>query len=202
MVQQTVLFEGVDTSAHFGLWVTNGTASGTSELTGISGANAGGLFKSSNNLPFTVFNGEALFEGNDTSGNLGLWVTNGTASGTFELTGISGANPGGLFAGRIFPDMTVFNGEVLFEGEDASGNLGLWVTNGTASGTSELTGISGAYSGGIGFGASTVFNGEVLFDGKDAGGNVGLWVTNGTASGQGNESRLTRLWLRRAEDFQ
>jgi hypothetical protein len=149
MVQQTVLFEGVDTSAHFGLWVTNGTASGTSELTGISGANAGGLFKSSNNLPFTVFNGEALFEGNDTSGNLGLWVTNGTASGT-----------------------------------------------------SELTGISGAYSGGIGFGASTVFNGEVLFDGKDAGGNVGLWVTNGTASGQGNESRLTRLWLRRAEDFQ
>ena len=34
----------------------------------------------------------ALFEGTDTAGKTGLWVTNGTAAGTSELTGISGAN--------------------------------------------------------------------------------------------------------------
>jgi ELWxxDGT repeat protein len=35
---------------------------------------------------------------------------------------------------------------VLFSALDASGNDGLWVTNGTAAGTHELTGISGAYT--------------------------------------------------------
>jgi ELWxxDGT repeat protein len=180
-----VLFGGYDTSGQIGLWVTNGTAAGTHELTGISGANTGmfGL------LPFdmTVFSGEVLFAGQDASGAVGLWVTNGTAAVTHELTGISGASTSGLFASDINPDFTVFNGEVLFAGDDASGDIGLWVTNGTAAGTHELTGISGAYSGGI-FAQTedsvlTVFNGEVLFDGTDASGHPGLWVTNGTAAG-------------------
>jgi ELWxxDGT repeat protein len=33
----------------------------------------------------------ALFEGADNTGQYGLWVTNGTAAGTFEFTGITGA---------------------------------------------------------------------------------------------------------------
>jgi ELWxxDGT repeat protein len=183
MYRQTVLFEGVDTNNHFGLWVTDGTAAGTHELNGISGAYSGGLFVTVNNFPFTVFNGKVLFDGHDASGNLGLWVTNGTAGGTHELTGISGAAAGGLFANRIPPGMTVFNGEVLFEGFDTNSHLGLWVTDGTAAGTHELTGISGANPGGIEFGAGTVFNSEVLFGGSDASGSPGLWVTNGTAAG-------------------
>ena len=31
-----------------------------------------------------------MFAGTDTAGNIGLWVTDGTAAGTHELTGISG----------------------------------------------------------------------------------------------------------------
>jgi ELWxxDGT repeat protein len=142
-----VLFGGYDTSGQIGLWVTNGTAAGTHELTGISGANTGmfGL------LPFdmTVFSGEVLFAGQDASGAVGLWVTNGTAAVTHELTGISGAYSGGIFAQTEDSVLTVFNGEVLFDGTDASGHPGLWVTNGTAAGTFELTGISGAATTGI-----------------------------------------------------
>ena len=83
----------------------------------------------------------ALFQGRDTVGQPGLWVTDGTAAGTFELTGISGANTNfGINPGEL----TFFNGEVLFDGRDTAGQLGLWVTNGTAAGTFELTGISGA----------------------------------------------------------
>jgi ELWxxDGT repeat protein len=63
-----------------------------------------------------------------------LWVTNGTAAGTYELTNISGANSGGLYPFYF----TVFNNEVLFRGADAAGNYGLWVTDGTAAGTYEL----------------------------------------------------------------
>jgi hypothetical protein len=70
---------------------------------------------------FTVFDGEVLFDGEDVSGNYGLWVTNGTATGTFELTGISGAST----ASGLFPlDFTVLNGEVLFNGTQA--NNGHW----------------------------------------------------------------------------
>ncbi len=122
-----------------------------------------------------------MFAGTDSAGDEGLWVTNGTVAGTYELTGIEGANAAGLFgrgpAGFV-PDFTPLNGAVLFRGLDANGDLGLWVTNGTAAGTYELTGISGAYSGGLFSGyfpAFTVLNGEVLFGGIDAAGNDGLW---------------------------
>ena len=38
---------------------------------------------------------------------------------------------------------------MLFDGADAAGNQGPWVSNGTAAGTSELTGIGRAFTGGI-----------------------------------------------------
>jgi hypothetical protein len=130
-----VLLRGTDAGGKFGLWVTNGAAAGTSELTGIIGANPGGLLPSTPDM--TVFNNEVLFDGADAT-SYGLWVTNGTAAGTFELTGISGAYSGGIFSsiGPLgSPGFAVFNGEVLFDGTDASNKFSLWVTNGTAAGT-------------------------------------------------------------------
>jgi hypothetical protein len=83
----------------------------------------------------TVFNDHALFSGYDASGsNRGLSVTDGTAAGTHELTGISGASPVGVIPNHGFgPNFTVFNGEVLFEGQDAANHM--------TAGTHELTGI-------------------------------------------------------------
>jgi hypothetical protein len=120
-----LLFAGVDTAGNDSLWVTNGTASGTHELTGISGAYAGGIFGGSTSFSpdFTKFNGEVLFDGLDAGGQNGLWVTNDTASGTHELTGISGADANGVLYNIANPDFTVFNGKVLFDGRDATGEL-------------------------------------------------------------------------------
>ena len=89
--QQAALFQGTDASGQIGLWLTDGTAAGTYELTGITGVSANGLSPAE----LTVFNGEVLFNGTGTSGQIGLWVTNGTAAGTYELTGIIGANSNG-----------------------------------------------------------------------------------------------------------
>jgi len=125
----------------------------------------------------TVFNNEVLFDGVDAAGVIGLWVTNGTAAGTRELTGIRGVYPGGL---NPF-DLTVFKNEVLFNGIDSSGQSGLWVTNGTAAGTHELTDIKGADPNGLSPTDFTVFNNEVLFEGYDSSGERGLW--NGTVAG-------------------
>ena len=83
-----------------------------------------------------------LFNGADANGQNGLWVTDGTAAGTHELTGITGASADGLSPSAL----TIFNGEVLFSGVDANGQYGLWETDGTAAGTHELLGISTANS--------------------------------------------------------
>src|ERR1700722_18590614 len=124
-----------------------------------------------------------LFDGNDNGLSASPWVTNGTAAGTYELTGISGAFPGAGIR-QFFPmDLRVFNAQVLFNGEDAAGQFGLWLTKGTAVSTRELTGISGASTSGINPFGFTVFGNEVLFNGQDAAGNQGFWVTNGTAAG-------------------
>jgi ELWxxDGT repeat protein len=184
-----ILFSGIDAAGNYGLWATNGTAAGTHEITGISNAFSLGLFHGLNaNASLVAFNNEVLFDGMNAAYHPGLWVTDGTAAGTHELTGISGAGSGGLFAANaanvaVNPDFTVFGGEVLFNSVDAASHSGLWVTDGTAAGTHELTGISGASASGINPAAFTVFNNEVFFNGVDAAGHNGLWVTNGTASG-------------------
>ena len=136
----------------------------------------------------TVYNGQILFSGYDSSGQLGLWETDGTASGTHELTGIAGAATIGQGIGPpgLMPsDLTVYNGQILFSGYDSSGQRGLWETDGTASGTHEVTGIAGALTTGTGLDPYdlTVYNGKALFSGSDASGGVGLWETNGTAAG-------------------
>jgi ELWxxDGT repeat protein len=185
-MSSVVLYNGLDTNFDAELWETNGTSSGTTEVTPGLEAAQGGI----NPLYLTLFNGEVLFEGRDSNGPLGgLWVTNGTAAGTFELTGIANANPMGL--GPQY--MQVYNNEVLFRGQaGVAGDVvpGLWVTDGTAAGTTEIggpgnIGINNAYAGGLLPGNTdfTVFNGEVLFLGRDTVGNVGLWVTDGTAAG-------------------
>jgi ELWxxDGT repeat protein len=187
--QQVELFVGQDGGGQFELWITDGTAPGTYELTGITGLSQAGGF---NSPDLTAFNGEVLFQGTDTSGAIGLWVTDGTVAGTHEVTGIIGASSTGFLKGVNSTDFTVFNGEVLFEGINASGSQGLWITDGTAAATHEITGISGAFTGTYGGltgfhpGNFTVYNNKVLFSASDTtfgGGADQLWITDGTAAG-------------------
>ena len=84
VLNNEVLFSGVDAAGNQGLWVTNGTTVGTHELTGISGAFPDGLFDGIN-ADLVGFKKEAVFAGLDANnGNgpnqYGLWVTNGTAA--------------------------------------------------------------------------------------------------------------------------
>ena len=67
---------------------------------------------------------------------------------------------------------------LLFSGYDANGNDGLWVSDGTAAGTHELTGITGAHGAGNGVAPSNIaaLNEGALFSGEDASGVFGLWM--------------------------
>jgi hypothetical protein len=150
-----VLFSGFDSAGNNGLWETDGTAAGTTEIgglgdAGVSGVGPLGLF------PFNmvVFGSEVLFSGADSAGNSGLWETNGTAAGTTEIGGLGNAGVSGVSTGLEPTNMAVFGGEVLFQGADSAGDVGLWETNGTAAGTKEIgglgnAGVSGAQSSGL-----------------------------------------------------
>lgn len=178
MLRKIVLFQGANAStpAQHGLWETDGTAVGTSELAPIAGADASGLTPSN----LTVYNGEVLFEGVNASGQFGLWTTDGTPGNTTEVTGITDIND------KTVSDLTpnnliVLNGRVLFNGTDSAGKAGLWVTNGTATGTQEL--VAGTASGGLNPTGLALFKNEVLFNGVASGTLHGLWMTNGTTGG-------------------
>src|SRR5205823_2807281 len=127
-MSQIALFRGFNASGITGLWVTDGTANGTYELTGIAGVSSSGLAPSG----FTVFNGQVLFAGSDASGASGLWITDGTAAGTTKL-----ASTGYQF-GLAPSSFTILGNKALFMGFDANGAKRVWVTDGTPGGTSEL----------------------------------------------------------------
>jgi hypothetical protein len=121
----------------------------------------------------------AVFEGADANGRIGLWVTDGSGTGTQELAGIAGAYPGGLFGSAfsfgfsaIDAGFIVIKNEAVFQGRDATGQFGLWVTDGTATGTHEIPGV---VLRGFSPANFTVFNGEVLFDAVGPGGKAVLW---------------------------
>src|ERR1700693_5770768 len=101
-----VLFEGLDAGGYDNLWVTNGTAAGTSELS------VAGTFSTLYPTDLTVFGGKVLFGGYDANNEYNLWVTNGTGAGTSELS-VAGENSSGLLSANQ-SDLTVFGSEVLF----------------------------------------------------------------------------------------
>ena len=170
MLPNVVLFAGVDATNTASLWETNGTVSGTFELTDVASPpplitgepNFGFVPEPGMSLDLTVFNDQVLFYGRynpnpaipASKGPFTLWTTDGTAAGTvpIPLASISGANANGLFFAAdkstdVTPGFTVFGDEVLFRGIDTAGADGLWTTDGTAPNTREIT-RRGGFEGG------------------------------------------------------
>ena len=123
---------------------------------------------------------EVLFTGNDANGfRSALWVTNGTGRG--NLGALSRGSPSPREA-SFHLCFVAFGSKVLFSGNDANHHRELWITNGTAAGTSELS-VAGAFSEKINPGNFVVFGSEGLFQGHGADGAANFWVTNGTVAG-------------------
>ena len=142
-----VIFTGNDQEDTAGsLWVTNGTAKGTTEIGGEGNKGiahvpfsdpAGDLPDGLQPYDETTFGHEVLFAGQDNTLFHGdtfnhtftLWETNGTAAGTVEIGGFgnaqiteaqSAANYGIFDGGGVNPDFTVFGSEVLFIGYNST----------------------------------------------------------------------------------
>jgi ELWxxDGT repeat protein len=178
-----VFFSGSDGLGDVALWETDGTVAGTTEISyGHNGPVTSPAPYLFNPEDFVSLNGNVLFSAavdpQANSANRGLWLTDGSFGGTVELF------PNGASANGLNPsNLTQINGEVVFDGTDAAGHVGLWATNGASAGTSEISG-----SWGMNPSDFTLLNGKLLFNGIDdvgfsGGVTHGLWETDGTQFG-------------------
>ena len=78
-------------------------------------------------------------------------------------------------------NLTVFNGDVFFNGLDQFGRGQLWELNGATLEPQMLTAPGAA--GGLSPSNFELYNGHLLFGGFDHAGLLGLWTTDGTAAG-------------------
>ena len=126
------LFSALD-GTHYALWVTDGTTAGTSMVYSSSGT--------WRNEITALGNGKALFSTSNTYG-IELFVTDGTTAGTSLVKDI---NPSGPYStGNSYPaHITVIgNGKAVFEASNGTYGRELWVTDGTAAGTSLVKDIN------------------------------------------------------------
>ena len=120
VIGSKAVFTGYDSSGYDGLWVTDGTAAGTTEIAPSSLTNG---YSISNVFSF---GSKALF---DTGANDYLWVTDGTAAGTTLLT-----------TGEAITPFAALDGKALFikDGTTYGAATTLWSTDGTVAGTTQI----------------------------------------------------------------
>ncbi len=191
MAKQVVFFEAEDSNLNLGLWESDGTTAGTYQVGGLDSKNIAGASTTFDPINLAAFRGGVLFRAIDTAGAGGLWFSDGTVQGTYEIGGLKNAGIGGVYtnlSGFLPYNILTFGSRALLFGRDSSGWAGLWVTDGTAAGTKELgglrnAGITGAYALGFAPQNLTVFGNHVLFSAADTDNYRGLWITDGTTAG-------------------
>lgn len=124
-----ILFTGVDASARFGLFFTDGTAAGTRVVLNptTSLLNPRGLVS---------WRGEAWFQASDPTHGIELWHSDGTTAGTTLVVDIRAG------IGSSTPEQLTVAGERLFfTAETGTAGRELWCTLGDAASTSMMADI-------------------------------------------------------------
>lgn len=188
------VFSGWTSSTGYELWVSDGTAAGTTIVTdAVPGAdsslprgNGGGSGgPNPGSRLFATGDGKVLYAADTLAHGGELWVSDGTASGTRETFDINTATRDGLTQSTShFPGYVAyqhggveFNGKTYFGADNGVNGLELWTTDGTAAGTKMVieltTGLTGSN-----IGPMLVHNGALYFMAKGA-----VYKTDGTAAG-------------------
>jgi ELWxxDGT repeat protein len=157
------------------LWRTDGTSSGTFQLTR-SRNPAQFLF-----LPSITLGDQLLFCDDDGIHGMELWATDGTIAGTRLVADLEGAEQAGSAPSQI----TALGDRAFFVADDGVHGQGLWVTNGTSGGTSQVYTPTvpwpSPYS--SPFSNLAAGNGRLLFTFREGSASPRLWSSDGTAQG-------------------
>jgi ELWxxDGT repeat protein len=170
-----VIFEVSDPINGGKLWISDGTALGTTLLVPRS------RLRSLSSM--VSMGGYVLFSGDDGTHGEETWISDGTAAGTKMLIDI---HPTWASYPSYFQPL---GSKCFFRADDGTHGFELWITDGTSAGTQLVKDCwSGSASGvpGSGMSTSVVAAGKLFFqatDGVAANGGVGLWVSDGTGPG-------------------
>ena len=160
------------------LWRTDGSEAGTTSVTQICVKTG-----SSNPKPLGAVESCLFFTDDNYSGEgEGLWKTDGTPAGTVKIKDVNPILDDPIAMPLPFPRNARLGSTLLFAARDSSGDVELWKSDGTTSGTVRVkdinpgTGIS--MPGGMVTLGSTCF-----FSAKESGYGAELWKSDGTTSG-------------------
>ncbi len=165
------------------LWVSDGTAAGTFRLIDIEPGPAGSQPASLGKIgtgPGAIM----LLSAQTSAAGRELWRTDGTAAGTFLVKDINPGTGDSLGTSNPFPRArfaVASGGRVFFAASDGVHGTELWVSDGTAAGTSMLQiNATGAGSNPyflVPFGSGVVFRADDGVHGPE------LWKSDGTPGG-------------------
>lgn len=154
------------------LWVTDGTAAGTSLVSSADPYTTG------TTDPISL-GSTALFPYDDGSTGTELWVSDGTSAGTQRVADI---NPGST-GSNVSQIQSLGNGKAVFQANDGTNGSEVWVTDGTSANTRLLRDINPGSGDGVTSKLMALGNGQVIFVGNDPVNGPALWTTDGTESG-------------------
>jgi ELWxxDGT repeat protein len=168
-----LFFSANDGINSYGLWVTDGTESGT-QLIKYSSIN----FDPKN---LVAFNNKLFFSANNDTAGFELWSSDGTITGTklFKdlYTGSNSSYPKSL---------TAMGNKLYFYATSPSVGRELWVSDGTTTGTMMVKDIISGTGSGIDLNYSsplTLYNNKLYFCANDGVNGQELWVTDGSTPG-------------------
>ncbi len=157
------------------LWKSDGTPAGTVRVKDIA-PGSGRSFPAQ----LTGVNGTLFFVASDGTGGAALWKSDGTGTGTVKVRTIDSGAP----AGEDLPDfeLTSVNNTLFFRGDNGTGGVELWKSDGTPAGTVMVKDI---FPGdGSSFPGEFInANGTLFFRADDGTRGRGLWKSDGTRAG-------------------
>jgi ELWxxDGT repeat protein len=183
-----LVFQAEDGTNGNELWVTDGTANGTTLIKDIAPGSIYGSPYSSSPSYFTALpDGRLVFQAYDFASGQELWITDGTANGTTLVKDIWAGASGGYPSSSGPLNFTALpDGRIVFTANNGMIGTELWITDGTANGTTLIKDIAAGsdYSNPWNL---TLINGLIYFHAQESLFGREVWVTDGTSSG----TRLT-----------
>ncbi|MFZ6029341.1 MAG: Ig-like domain-containing protein [Chloroflexota bacterium] len=157
-----------------GLWISNGTPSGTIILKKPSG----GYTSVVSPARLAYLNDTVFFFAKDDTYGVEIWKTRGTVASIERVTNI---DPG-IGSGATGSLLTPCNGLLFFTAADSQTGYELWVTSGTGLSTKRVKDI---YPGTTGSFPSYAFclDGKLIFRANGSGGKTALWRSDGMEAG-------------------
>jgi ELWxxDGT repeat protein len=154
------------------LWVSDGTAAGTTKLLEGPGRFDGGPIRSLARLGSRL-----IFAAADPGHGQELWVSDGTVGGTRRLADL---RPGPLPSSP--EELTAVGGRVFFSADDGRTGRELWATDGTPAGTKRVADLRPGSRSSVPQTLTAIGN-RLVFAADDGKHGLEVWSSDGTAAG-------------------